>query len=126
MASSDLNAVMDRLARADERRDREWKLTLREHRLNRRAYEEGMALCGQLVERHGAVIAENTRVIAENSRVIAEHSLAFEDLSQIIADAGRSIPLALAEMREEIRAQTRAIFAAIDRLDRLDGGSAPA
>lgn len=95
-----------------DRNEREWKLARREHQLarrqmesneqqaarqaelSRRAYEEGMAVCTQLVERQGELI-----------------------------DA---VVQALAGMREDIRAQTSAVFKLIDRIDGLDGGTAAA
>jgi hypothetical protein len=102
-----------------ERSEREWALVRQEHKLarrqmerseqqlqhefelNRRAYEEGMALCAQLVERVDGMFAENVR--------------AFRKLEAKIDDG-----------RAETRAQTQALLRVIDRMDRLDGGTAAA
>jgi hypothetical protein len=91
-----------------DRNDEMWRAARREHllarrqmerneqqfELNRRAYEEGMALCQKLVEKSVK---------------------AFDDFAREIHDH-----------RAETRAQTQALLRVIDRMDRLDGGTAAA
>jgi hypothetical protein len=101
MAFRKWNAVIEELRVQRERSEREFAL-------NRRTYEKGMELCAHLIERSAAASDEHSRVVAENSLVVHE-----------LVDVIR-------EMREDLRANTRATVKVIDRMDRLDGGAQPA
>jgi len=67
---------------------------------------------GKQIDLTREAIVSNSRILARaEERALTRHGEAME---------------ALREMREEIRAQTRAIWDVIDRMDRLDGGTSPA
>jgi hypothetical protein len=105
MTQNEFAALMKQMDEEKAERDRQWKLTLREFRLGRRAYEEGLALCVQLMDRGDKMFAENIHALREMRREMGEHRV---------------------ETREEARAQREALFKMIDRMDRLDGGTSAA
>jgi uncharacterized coiled-coil protein SlyX len=126
MASQELTVVMQELVQQGQ--------------LNRRAYDDGMAICTRALERNATAFNRNAQALVRLDQRIAGLDQRIAGLDQRIMGldqriAGlehavtelvgvvRVLAEAVRDLRSEVRAQTGAVFMLIDR---LGGGHAAA